>query len=1501
MHSAHSPRAHGRHRRAPVHPSRQWVRLLAAVAVVVAMSLPRAVTAGASASANPPPTTFLKTLAGASVAPMYPSGLVYDPYQNRIVIADTGLDSVDIYSPVTGQELSTFGSVGTGNGQFQSPREVAVDPQGNIYVADAENNRVQAFDTNGNWKWTAGGTGSCAACLNTPIGVTWDTQNSAVIVADTGQSQVKAYDNTGKPLWQSPHGLMSSPREATRGPDGRVWVADYNNQAVEAFDVTSGGSWTAAAAITLGDGKAGGHNLGQLNFPYDAAFSPDGNTVYVADTGNDRIARWDLTTSPPTPLAPFGSRCVGSPCTPPGTPIPANTFEHLRRVSVDPSGNIWAADFWGSGIHEFHADGTTGREIDGFNAPAPGFAQAYSVAVGPDGATYAVDRLNQRVEAFSSTGSYVGSAGQRGVVAGDYSWPEAVAVAPDKTVWVGDTRNGRLEHYLTANLSDAPTTVGSKGSGPTQFNYIDGLTVDTNGVVWAADASNNRIHNYNPSTKAQATFGTTGSGPGQFNNPQGVAVSLSANRMYVADTGNNRIEALDLAGNYIGSFSSGINGPEGITLAPDGTIWVANTQADTVVHLSAFLADLGDGFGGLGTGTMQFELPHSLAVSNGVLFVADTYNNRVQEFTLGTAPPPPPPSFSATYSSQYSQPSGTASLYPDGGVLDAAGNLYVTDMGNSRVVKITPGGVQSTLFATGLSHPRGIALDPGGTDLWIPDSDNNRLVEIDLSGRLVTSIGTSALHSPYGVTFLPGDPGSAYVADTYNFDVVKLDTTTGAVLWKTAACQGVNLQRVRAITTGSDGNLYASDTDNNRVVELAPSSGTCLNAFGSKGSGPGQFIDPRGITSDGSGGLWVGDDGNYRVEHFTLAGQFIAATATTFGSGPGQLNAPQQLFMDGARLAVADTYNYRIELFDVDPSGVPTYSSAISGTPPANGGFNEPWEAAYGPSGELYVVDSYNFRIEAFNPDGSFDYASGTFGTQPGAFELPRGIAVSADGATLAVAQESNNIELLNASNGSFKANVAPKDHSGLRRPRQVTFSPDGTLWVADFSDNRVVHMDQTGNVLLSITNGGKLKQPQGVALDSAGNVYVADTGNNTIEEYSATSGSLLNTLATGGSGPANVSGPAELTVAGAPGAQVLLIADSNNNRVQVLTTAGQPVTTFGTAGSGPGQLSSPNGVAFRPSDGQVAVAEFANSRISLWNSTGATVVGTPTTTTAGASPASVATGAPVTLTAAVTPTPNGGTVAFTSNGSPVSGCAATPVDPTGAASCATSFAGPGTYSIVASYSGNTGFSASTSAAYALTVGSPVTPTTTTASLSSSTVAAGSTVTLSAAVSPLPDGGTVAFTVGGSTIKGCAAHVVTSAGTVRCMATFSSPGPESITAVYSGDPAFGSSTSAPVVLTVGPAATATSTTASASPAAMGVGSPTTLTATVGPVPDGGTVGFVANGVTIPACKAHALNSAGTARCTTSFTQAGAVSITAVYSGDSSFASSTSAPVTVTVG
>ena len=258
-----------------------------------------------------------------------------------MIVADTGYNRILVFDPTTCPNpdgantpctpILQFGSLGSGSGQLNTPRDVAVDAAHNIYVADAANSRIEAFNDTGSVLWTAGGPGKLAQNLNVPIGLSYDATTNEVLVADTGHSLIKAYARGVAPRVcgaEPTSGSRGKDPQVTarsrRGPDGEIWVADYHNQEIKAFPCSctaSSTSWNSTPNKWLGDGKAAGHAAGELNAPYNVAFSPDGTTAYVADTGNERIAVYNIATcagSCPWPTtADYGSRCKSS-CIPQG-------------------------------------------------------------------------------------------------------------------------------------------------------------------------------------------------------------------------------------------------------------------------------------------------------------------------------------------------------------------------------------------------------------------------------------------------------------------------------------------------------------------------------------------------------------------------------------------------------------------------------------------------------------------------------------------------------------------------------------------------------------------------------------------------------------------------------------------------------------------------------------------------------------------------------------------------------------------------------------------------------------------------------------------------------------------------------------------------------------------------------------------------------------------------------------------------------------------------------
>jgi hypothetical protein len=280
--------------------------------------------------------------------------------------------------------------------------------------------------------------------------------------------------------------------------------------------------------------------------------------------------------------------------------------------------------------------------------------------------------------------------------------------------------------------------------------------------------------------------------------------------------------------------------------------------------------------------------------------------------------------------------------------------------------------------------------------------------------------------------------------------------------------------------------------------------------------------------------------------------------------------------------------------------------------------------------------------------------------------------------------------------------------------------------------------------------------------------------------------------------------------------------------------------------------------------------------------------------------------GQSVTFTASVAAVPPAtgtptGTVAFTDGVSAIAGCSAQPIS-AGTATCTTSSLTVGSHTVTATYGGDTNFQTSSNTVIQAVHGTTTTAITT--SVSPSVV--GQSVTLTASVLVTAPGtgsptGTVVFKNGVAAITGCSAQPISS-GSATCVTTSLPLGPHSLTAVYSGDTNFLTSTSGPVAETVGQAATNIVVTSDTDPAVAG--QTVTFSASILVTPPGsgsptvptGVVAFKNGGVTISGCSAQVLSSA-TASCTTSALTVGTQSITASYNGDANFLAASSSAFT----
>ena len=403
------------------------------------------------------------------------------------------------------------------------------------------------------------------------------------------------------------------------------------------------------------------------------------------------------------------------------------------------------------------------------------------------------------------------------------------------------------------------------------------------------------------------------------------------------------------------------------------------------------------------------------------------------------------------------------------------------------------------------------------------------------------------------------------------------------------------------------------------------------------------------------------------------------------------------------------------------------------------GQFDEPAEVATNSSGDVYVADSLNDRIEEFSAAGAFIKAFGSVGFGAGQLYTPYGVAVDGSGDVYVADFNSSRIDEFSAAGAFIKAygwgvldgasqfetctststcqqGIFGSGAGQFEYPDGVATNSSRDVYVADGGNNRIEEFSSAGAFIRAFgsagSGAGQFDEPAGVATDSSGDVYVTDDGNYRIDEFSAAGGFIkaygwgvsdgassfetcTSTCQAGiyGSGAGQFETP--IGVATDPSGDVY-VADTGYDRIDEFSAAGAFIKAIGSDGSGAGQFTSPIGVATDPS-GDVYVADSYNDRIEEFSGSVA-----PSTLTQGPpTSATVTDGGGYSGQLTVT-NPNG-TVSYTETTSADSSDVV--VDSSGAITASASLA-PGTYTVSGSDSDTAGDSGAW--AFTLTVQAPV-------------------------------------------------------------------------------------------------------------------------------------------------------------------------------------------------
>ncbi len=613
-------------------------------------------------------------------------------------------------------------------------------------------------------------------------------------------------------------------------------------------------------------------------------------------------------------------------------------------------------------------------------------------------------------------------------------------------------------------------------------------------------------------------FGTEGVGNGQFSYPRHIAQDASGN-LYVTDNGNSRVQKFDSNGNYISQF------------------------------------------GVYGTGDGEMYDPDGIQIVGSNLYLVEGINNRVQIFDL-----------SGNYVSKFGTPgTGDGEFdHPSDIAIDTSGNMYVTDKLNNRVQKFNSSGVFVSTFGTSGSAT-GEFIFPESIDfhedyLYVSDTSNNRIQKFDLSGNFVSTFGEygetpGTFLSPIGMAFDSSD--NMYIVDSGNNRVQKFDSSGNFLeVFSGPGISNGSLSSPVDIVLNSSGELLVTDQNMHRVQRFSTSAQAPL--------------EPRDVTATAlNAGATVSfteptNDGGSPILYYTVTSNPGNVSTTTPGTSTaiyGLTNGVSYHFVVTATNAIG-TSATTTTLSPIIPRD-PTlfgyeYSSQIgtkgSSEVSNDGELYQPRRVITDPLGNIYIVDTYNNRVQKFDTNGNFILKFGTNGNLDGELFTPVGISLDSA----------------------------------------------GNIFIADSNNSRIQKFNSSGVYISQFgINGsanGELTSPNAVFVDKLSNddIYVADTQNHRVQKFSSST-SYISQFGTLGSGDGQMNQPKDIIRNGS----YLYVLEDSNNRVQKFDLNGDFVSKFGSFGSSEGQFYQPEQIAFN-STGDIFVSDV--NRVQRFDSNGAYV-----------------------------------------------------------------------------------------------------------------------------------------------------------------------------------------------------------------------------------------------------------------------------------------------------
>jgi uncharacterized protein YjdB len=1176
----------------------------------------------------------------ATAAHLYsPSGIAVDASGNLYI---TDYNNLRIRKVNTSGIISTFagnGSYGFGGdggaataANLYYPQKVAVDLSGNVYIADGNNQRIRKVNTsgiistfagNGSYGFSGDGGAATSATFNYPSSVAVDASGN-VYIGDQSNSRIRKVNTSGIVTTIAGTGsfgyggdggaataaTLYSPTGVAVDASGNVYVCDNSNQRIRKIIVsggnatvctgatttlnnaTSGGVWSSSdlTVATVGTtGVVSGVAAGTAIISYSLSSGCMATTVLTVNqtpsaiTGTATVCSGSTTaltdagggtwSSSNTGVATIGSTGVVTGVLGGTSTITYNVSgcKVTTTVTINQSPSVITTTGSALGnISTVAGNGSSGFGGDGSAATSANISNPYGVAADASGNIYIADYSNYRVRkvsasgvitTFAGTGSYGYSGDGSAATAANLSYVMDVATDAAGNVYIADQSNHRIR---MVNTSGIITTVAGNGSGgfggdggaatSAYLNNPSGISVDAGGNLIITDRSNLRIRKVNTSGIISTV---AGNGSGGYSGDGGAATSASiyyptravadaSGNIYIADGNNYRIRKVNTSG-------------------------VISTFAGT--GTSSFAGD-----GGAAT-SAYLNYPSSVAVDAiGNLYIGDQYNNRIRKVNTSGIISTVAGNGSYGFSGDGAAATAANLYSPVGVAVDVAGNVYIADVNNQRIRKITLGGAD-VMVCTGTtltlnngtsggvwtSVNTAVATIGSGTGVLTPVSVGTSVISYTTSGGCAATAVATVNAMPSAIT------GTAIVCTGSTTSL----TDAGGGSWSSSNASIASVGSTGIVTGNIGGtstityNLLGCKATTAVTVNTSPTtittaSGALGNITTVAGNGSASYggdggaatsaniYYPQGVAADASGNIYIADHSNNRVRKVSSSGIITTFAGTGSYSYSGDGGAATAATFNGiidvatdatGNVYIADQSNHRIR--KVNTSGIITTVAGNGGGGYGGDGgaatsayLNNPSGISVDAGGNLYITDRYNQRIRKVNTSGVISTVVGN-----------GGYGYGGDGGAATSAY--------------------------LYYPTRAVTDASGNIYIADASNQRIRKVNTSGTISTFAGNGGYgfsgdggaatsayLNYPASVAVDASGNVYIGDQSNNRIRKVN-TSGTI-STVAGSGSGTfGGDGGPATAAYLNNPmGVAVdisgnVYIADYYNQRIRKIIGGG--------------------------------------------------------------------------------------------------------------------------------------------------------------------------------------------------------------------------------------------------------------------------------------------------------------------------------------------------------